>query len=212
MGLRIKGFIAKSLEEEHKRLEPEGQDLRVAEINFFFKNTPLIDMLKARATAINGKNWNKVKQINQNMTDEVQKDPEAICTPIGAFVTFHDEYSYNAMESKNSIELGGSDSKLTSAPEPTNIIWENLGFDIKRRFTSIVIMIVISLVIVICSFSLMKNASNRVSYILDKYDASVPCEKLFKFYGADRAEELAADEFLYHAKLEEIDEDPDDGV
>jgi hypothetical protein len=95
MGLRIKGFIAKAFEEEHKRLEPEGQDLRVAEINFFFKNTPLIDMLKARATAINGKNWNKVKQINQQMTDEVQRDPVAICTPIGAFVTFHDEYSYN---------------------------------------------------------------------------------------------------------------------
>ena len=92
------------------------------------------------------------------------------------------------MEKHSSVEIAGVQSTLENAPEPTNIIWENLGFDVKKRFFKIVLMIFIAFLIVSLSFTFMKTASNRISNILDKYDNSVPCEDLFNFYGRERAE------------------------
>ena len=43
------------------------------------------------------------------------------------------EEAYNNLASVDEIKLGGVDSKVKEALEPTNIIWENYDFDNQTR-------------------------------------------------------------------------------
>ena len=49
--------------------------------------------------------------------------------PKCAFVVFESETGYNLMADAGDLMVSGLKSKVTEAPEPTNVIWENRDFD-----------------------------------------------------------------------------------
>lgn len=87
------------------------------------------------------------------------------------------------MESLREVKIAGHRCRISKAPEPTNIIWQNVGYDPSRRFVRILIMIVVSFTIFAITFLLMKSTANRQAYYLDKYDQSISCDVLENFYG-----------------------------
>ena len=113
----------------------------------------------------------------------MKADKEKLQTPIGAFVTFNDEYSYNQMEAHDRALIEGSFCKVQKAPEPTNIVWENIGYKASKRVLRMVIMVISSFAIFAITFLLMKWIANRQAYLLEKYDSSISCSVINDFYG-----------------------------
>ena len=156
-----------------------------------------MDILIKRTGAINNGKWDQVTELNRKLTEQVHKDSEKCCTPIGAFVTFRDEYSYNQMEGHDSVEICGHQCAVEKAPEPTNIIWENVGYDTSRRAFRMFIIVISAFIIFSISFFAMKHTANRAAFYLDKYDHSIPCSTIKNFYTPEVISRNAADEFAY---------------
>lgn len=49
--------------------------------------------------------------------------------PKCAFVAFECEGGYNYMADMSNMEISGHKIKVSEAPEPTNVLWENRDFD-----------------------------------------------------------------------------------
>lgn len=214
IGLALKEVLIKELTDFHHSLPPdpdqEPHELEIADINFYFDNSDILDCLKARAIAIDNNDWTKTRELNKKLTDLCKRDKAKLQRPLGAFVTFNDERSYNNMEANQKVTILGSRCRITKAPEPTNIIWENIGLDPKRRQIRIVFIILFTFLICVATFKMMKITANKQAYYVEKYDASLPCSALKDFYGVEKMSILAADEFHYSKLSEEADSNPDD--
>lgn len=211
-GLRMKNYLMEVLSKEHKRLNPDKHDIKIADVNFYYPNADIIDLLTARTTAINNNNWARLTELNHQLTHQVRLNAERVCTPIGAFVTFHDEYSYNEMEAYSSINVLGTVCKIRKAPEPTNIIWENIGFKTSKRTFRVFVIFIAAIIIFIISFKAMKHTANRSAFFLEKYDHSIPCNTLLNFYGEENLSTFAADEYEQSEKSELADTNPEDNT
>ena len=102
IGIALKEVLCEELVAFYKTLNQDPDkaphELVVADINFYFMNSDVLDMLGYRATAINNGDWEKVNEINKKLTDLCQAEKPKLQRPLGAFVTFNDERSYNDME------------------------------------------------------------------------------------------------------------------
>ena len=78
--------------------------------------------------------------MNDLMRENIERNVESLATPIVAFVTFKSQEGYercskhlfeNTRRKKksnraNQFQLWGEKAQIKAAPEPSNIIWENL--------------------------------------------------------------------------------------
>ena len=110
------------------------------------------------------------------------------------------EEAYNNLASVDEIKLGGVDSKVKEALEPTNIIWENYDFDEQtrnRRYMMIIGTICFVLFLTFC-VTFKAKASQRI--LIGKYDMSIKCSELNKIYSYPQLSQLAADEWVDYYK------------
>jgi hypothetical protein len=134
-GYQLKFWVKKLFEDKLKELS--GRDgFRIADINFAYHNSWLIDGLRTRGDAIQNCDWPRLNQLNEELTQRIHSLREDgsseiswLVMPKCAFVSFESEEGYNFMAEMSSIELAGFKSKMSEAPEPTNVIWENRDFD-----------------------------------------------------------------------------------
>lgn len=142
-GLQIKLYLSKILED--KLAEQTGNtDGKVADMNFAYYNSWLLDKLRERGDHIKLQHWDKLNAINKQIKDtmhgtmtvdgvETETLPEWT-TPKCAFVSIESEEAYNALceyeheGEAGKMMIGGSLSTIKEAPEPTNVIWENRDF------------------------------------------------------------------------------------
>ena len=78
IGIALKDVLCEELITFHKTFDQDPDkahhDLVVADINFYFMNSDVLDMLGYRATAINNGDWDKVNELNKNLTDLCKAD------------------------------------------------------------------------------------------------------------------------------------------
>ena len=72
-GLRFKLYLQKVIEDRVKELSG-GQEGRVSDINFGYKNGWLLDNLVERGNFIKYKQWDKLNELNKEMTRKMHDD------------------------------------------------------------------------------------------------------------------------------------------
>ena len=143
-GYQLKFWLIKLFEDKLKELSGEDGH-RIADINFAYHNSWLLDSLRERGEFIKAQEWAEVNKINRRITEDIHKTRDdgttelsQLVMPKCAFVTFESETGYNFMADMDEIEIAGSPSKMGEAPEPTNVIWENRDFDKSIRYTNLI--------------------------------------------------------------------------
>ncbi len=65
--------------------------IKVADIQFSFKNASLINALVARGTNIKNNDWTSYKKTNEKLDQIKTKEYQNLLNPVGAFITFEGE-------------------------------------------------------------------------------------------------------------------------
>ena len=206
-GLRLKLFLIKQLEELLKQLSGEDGG-RIADVNFAYYNSWLLDGLRDRGDAIKYQQWDKLNELNKKLTQEIHDKMDKLITPKCAFVSIESETYYNYLSDvetvneatgqmeKGKITLAGKRSKVQEAPEPTNVIWENRDFQKEARVLKLLLVIVAVCVVLFLTFMVTVYAKNTTNELVGKYDDSLNCNELKNMYDAKTESSLAADEWV----------------
>jgi len=65
--------------------------VRIADIQFSYKNGNLINLLKERGVHVKNNNWPALKRINEDLDKVKTREYQNLIVPVGAFVTFESE-------------------------------------------------------------------------------------------------------------------------
>ena len=71
----------------------ENVPVKIAQITFAFRNEKVINWLKKRGDAIKKEKWDKLDEVNQEITDNLQDDEliNAVQVPCSVFMMFETE-------------------------------------------------------------------------------------------------------------------------
>jgi hypothetical protein len=167
--------------------EISGEDgFKVADVNFAYQNSWLIDKLKQRGSAIKWQDWKKLNELNQNITTELKERMEETITPVSAFVTIESETAYNYVCGVPSLKLFGSESNVHEAVEPTNIIWENRDFSKLLRAAKAVMILIAVMTVLFITFVATFKAKDMQNVLVGKYSTDIKCSELKDMYGDDQ--------------------------
>ena len=200
-GLRLKLWIIKRLEDELDKLF-EGDGGKVSSVDFTYRNSFVIFAMREKGEYIKWHEWNKLNELNRSLTTDVQKDilnyekEPCMLDPVSAFISMESEEHYNKMATMPKITLGGYDSDIREALEPTNILWENFDMDEGLRNTRFVKIIGVIMFVLLLTFLVTFKAKATQKELIGKYDVSIKCSELSKIYSYPELSKLAADEWV----------------
>lgn len=181
MGARMKFILIEEIEKIMAEISGES-GYAVADINFAYRNSWLIDQLKNRGSAIKWQNWKELNEINAKITEELHQRMEETITPVSAFVTIENETAYNHLCGVPALKLFGRDSKVHEAVEPTNIIWENRDFSKIVRLAKAFMITVAVIVVLGITFVATFKAKSMQNILVGKYDTSITCSEMKDMY------------------------------
>jgi len=114
----------------------------------------MLKRLAKRATLLKSGKFEKVAEVEAEMTRIKNENFLTLITPVTLFVTFETEEATIAALKLGEIELEDRKIPIESAPDPENIIWENReissGSSTLRWWIIFLVMSVISIVIFTC--------------------------------------------------------------
>lgn len=151
MGARMKFMVIEEFEKILEELTGE-KGYRVADVNFAYYNSWLIDKLKKRGDAIKWQNWKELNEVNTSITTELHEKMEETITPVSAFIVIESETAYNYVTGVETLKFFGKEAKVNEAVEPTNIIWENRDFSKLVRAVKAVSIFIAVLVVLFITF------------------------------------------------------------
>lgn len=203
-GYQIKFWLKKILEEQLTTLSEGRTDLKIADINFAYHNSWLIDGLRDRGTFIKYQQWDKLNELNRELTARLHSKREGgegtelenCVIPKCAFVSYESEEGYNLVNDQEEVMIAGEMSKSSEAPEPTNVIWENRDFDKRIRVTNFIYVMLAVAIVLFITFLATVQAKAMTNETIGKYDESVNCREMQKMYKDNTLSQLAADEWL----------------
>lgn len=202
-GMKLKLYLARELEKILKEMSGDD-DGKIADINFAYYNSWLLDGLRTRGEHIIYGEWDKLNELNRSMTEKIHKDSnlEDITTPKCAFVSIESETYYNYLSDvetegeKGKIIIAGVKSSVKEAPEPTNVIWENRDFDKQVRWAKFILVCIAVIFVLFLTFLATVKAKSMTNDLIGKYDDSINCQEMGHMYKYDVLQKLAADEWL----------------
>ena len=200
-GMKLKLFITRELEKilKDKSGDDEG---RIADINFAYYNSWLLDSLRTRGDLIKYQQWDDLNKLNVELTQRIRDDMENITTPKCAFVSIESETAYNYLSDidyegkKGKILLAGLESSVKEAPEPTNVIWENRDFDKHIRWSKFILVCIAVIFVLFLTFMATVKAKSMTNDLIGKYDDSINCQEMGHMYNQKQLSQLAADEWI----------------
>lgn len=113
------------------------QEVKIADIVFAFNNAQLIQLLRARGGHIMFQRYDKMREVEAQISELKNEKFNELVRPVDAFITFEEEDGHIvAQEFEPETDFWGKrlpakkefmddDLFLVEATEPTNIIWEN---------------------------------------------------------------------------------------
>ena len=121
----------------HQGMDDDVTEIKVAKITMAFNNPEIINLLRARGTAIKAEQWDQQAEIEKQINDVKHEKLNMLTTPCSVFITFENEegitpaLKYDELvESIPELEkyqtwLGDKKIEIQPASEPSDIIWEN---------------------------------------------------------------------------------------
>jgi len=165
--------------------------IEVASITFGYKNGELIRALRDRGALIGAGAFHKVPEKDDLLNTIIEQDIDKLQQPVCAFVTFTQQEAYERCEghylkylrtdgSVNTeyepLMLLGEPTTVTAAPEPSNVIWENLEVTpVQRgcRKTGVTLLITLFIFLTFLLYSALKSRAGENKL---KYPTKVDCE------------------------------------
>jgi hypothetical protein len=119
--------------------EEPPERIKIALITFAFDNGEVINLLKARGSAIKFEKFDRMREINAQIEKVKTENLEKLERPVSAFLTFENEEGLNRCINYNQTVEDDPDFEdyrtlldepieILEASEPTDIIWENRHF------------------------------------------------------------------------------------
>ena len=181
-------FLIKKIEETI--FELSGEEGRVADLNFAYQNSWILDELRKRGEHIKFQRWDKLNEINAKITSELRQPGkiEECIMPKSAFVSIENELAYNVIATRDSIEIDLKNGqpkqtlKVAEAPEPTNVIWENRDLSKTIRYARLILVITAVLVVLFLTFLATVKAKAMTNDLIGKYDESINCNEIERMY------------------------------
>ncbi len=195
----MKTTIENLLNEELTRQKESGtfdaenntlSSVKVADIVFAFDNADLIHLLRERGNAIMNQKFEKMREVEQKISNLKKDNYDKLTTPVCAFITFEEEDAYilaQAFESTRKEHLKqfmNENLVFTEATEPTNIIWENRHFTDKDRFIRTIHAWLLIAVLVLISFAMIYFCKVQALKVAQKYP-NVDCEAVSTAYAGE---------------------------
>jgi hypothetical protein len=148
IGIALKEYLKRELENvlTHKLKELKekpGSDnlkcdeVKIADIVFAFNNSQLINLLKLRGQHIMFQRYDKMREVEAQITTLKNEKFDSLVRPVDAFITFEEEdglivaqefepeFNFMGKQLPAQKEFMDDELFLHEATEPTNIIWEN---------------------------------------------------------------------------------------
>ena len=177
------------MRELEKILKESGDDNgRIHDINFAYYNSWLIDDLVKRGELIKFQQWDKLNELNSQITEKMREKSEDISMPKCAFVSIESETAYNILSDyetegeKGKIVLGGYKSSIKEAPEPTNVIWQNRDFNKSIRWIRFIFVCIAVVIVLFLTFLATTQAKAMKNDLIGKYDDSMGCKEISNMY------------------------------
>jgi len=111
-------------------------------------------MLKDRGYCIMNQDFDKMRKLEQSITELKDEHYDSLTRPVCAFITFEEEEGYQTASriKAHKVKLLGENIDIRPATEPTNIIWENRHITKLQMFERSLVATAIILVLLLCSF------------------------------------------------------------
>lgn len=180
--MKLDEMIIRTLETQVANLDsvlsevkPQGRqkkEIKVASIYFGFKNGELIRTLKQRGANIGSGAFEKVQPQDDLLNQIIKEDIDKLKQPVCAFVTFTEQEAYERCEeyffkylrtdkSYNTkyqpLQFLEEETLIEAAPEPSNIVWENLECTAVQRASRKFCVIVTICVFIFLTFLLYSS-------------------------------------------------------
>lgn len=113
------------------------REVKIADIVFSFNNAQLINLLKERGQNIMYQRFDRMRQVEQKISQLKNERFKDLTKPCEAFITFEEEdgsivgqkyepeFTFSGKRKPAQLKLLGQEFFLEECTEPTNIIWEN---------------------------------------------------------------------------------------
>lgn len=173
----------------------KDEKIEIAAISFGFKNKEVIQLLRKRGRYFGNLKFKEVNDVEQKLL-ALKSDPDQlkkICQPVTAFITFassegmercakylckHGAFSGEGNSLYKPLPLLGEEMRMNEAPEPSNIIWENL--DVSQRThrqkeCCVGIVITIFIILTLVLFSVLKGVAGINNL---KYPPRIDCKSI----------------------------------
>lgn len=193
--------IKVALERRVQELPPvlKGQEkvtIEVAAVSIAYQNGQIIDLLRTRGTHITNGNLKAIPEVDNKINLLFLTQSEKLTTPVTAFVTFTSQEGYErcseflAARLENglpnpkmrSLEFLGEDAQIAAAPEPSNVIWENLEVSRKEINKRKCIAGIIVSIFIFCTFLLFTYLKTKSGRNKLKYPSTVDCDFIYTMF------------------------------
>ena len=164
----------------------QDDKIEIAAITFGFKNKDIISLLRKRGQYFGNLKFKEVNDVEQKLLalKEDKVSLEKLSQPVTAFITFestegyercvkylckHGTFSGESNASYKPLPLLGENMHMNEAPEPSNVIWENLDVSKnthRKRKIIVAIVIAIFIILTLILFSYLKGFAgiNNLKY------------------------------------------------
>jgi hypothetical protein len=95
--LDFKRYLSNQILEKlnkYPKVIEEDSDLKIANINFAYKNAELLKLLAERGTLIITGQYSKLKEFNEKIEDHLNAKRDELIHPVTAFITFEKQEGY----------------------------------------------------------------------------------------------------------------------
>lgn len=174
----------------------ENDPCEIATVSIAYKNGQIIDLLTKRGTFITNGKFDKLSPLDDKINELFETQGELLTTAVAAYVTFttqeglerclvhlSDELPSGAVNhNRKEFRFLGEDAKIDAAPEPSNIIWENLEvsdaqINTRKCITGMIIAVFIFLTFLLFTYLKTQSGKNKL-----KYPSSIDCKSIYSMF------------------------------
>jgi hypothetical protein len=154
-----------------------SNQVNIAHVDYGYKNRDLVNMITDRGTAISTGYVKDLASKEAKLNQYIRDNKDQLQQPVTAFIIFNKDEDYELCveyliqkqqdkSHKDYFIFEGENMKFKEAPEPSEVIWENLQFTKEERHykSGVAVTIVFSfLAICFLIFASLKGASAKNS-------------------------------------------------
>ena len=170
----------------------------LANITFAYDNPQLLMLLTMRGTLITSGKFDKVPEINRLIQKLKEEKANELTRPVTAFLTFNTQEGYERAlnnwgpgsenkwsEVTENHKFCDQQIRVTPAPEPSNIIWENRHITAKTQFRNKIFTGIGVFCLLALAFAIFTFAKIAVVNTQKKYPPTFDCTDIDAMFGTN---------------------------